>query len=56
MARRLAERLGLLDANYGRDPAQGQAVQPSKAAALGIVSWAKGAGEVDAALLQDGPV
>ena len=32
-----------------RDPA-------SKAAALGIVSWAKGPGVVDAALLRDGPV
>jgi hypothetical protein len=28
----------------------------SKAAALGTVSWAKGAGVVDVALLQDGPV
>jgi hypothetical protein len=28
----------------------------SKAAALGIMSWAKGLGVVDAALLQDGPV
>jgi ABC-type spermidine/putrescine transport system permease subunit II len=28
----------------------------NKAAALGIVSWAKGPGVVDAALLRDGPV
>jgi hypothetical protein len=35
-----------------RRPEQG----PSTAAALGIVRWAKGPGEVDAALLQDGPV
>ena len=36
--------------------AESRALAPSKAAALGTVSWAEGPGVVDVALLRDGPM